>query len=268
MILDEIAAATRIRVERDKQAIPLAQMQNQARAAARADAVSAPRGARRFGAALSGGGLSFICEVKKASPSKGVISADFPYRDIAQGYEAGGADAVSCLTEPTWFMGSDAIFRAVRQQVDLPLLRKDFTIDEYQLYQARALGADAALLICSLLDTAAIEHMLEVCDELGMDALVEAHDGAEVASAVAAGARIIGVNNRNLKDFSVDVSTAQGLREAVPPECLFVAESGVTCIDDAVALKRSGADAVLVGEYLMRADDTRRALVELKEACS
>ena len=210
--------------------------------------------------------MRFICEVKKASPSKGVISPDFPYLDIARDYEAAGADAVSCLTEPKWFLGSDDIFREIRQNTSLPMIRKDFTVDEYQIYQARLMGADAVLLICSLLDTAAITKYLEICDSLGLDALVETHDEAEIDSAVAAGARIIGVNNRNLKDFSVDFSNAARLRDKIPPEALYVAESGVTGPEDAAILKRIGADAVLMGEVLMRAPDKGEMLRRMREA--
>ena len=158
--------------------------------------------------------------MKKASPSKGVIDAEFDYLNIARDYQAGGADCLSCLTEPKWFLGSDAIFAAIREAITLPMLRKDFTVDEYQLYEAKLLGADAVLLICALLDTKTISRYLAICDTLGLSAVVEAHDAVEIQSAVAAGARVIGVNNRNLKDFSVDFSNASGLRKLIPiPPC-------------------------------------------------
>jgi indole-3-glycerol phosphate synthase len=211
-------------------------------------------------------GMSFICEVKKASPSKGVISKDFPYLDIAKSYEAAGADAVSCLTEPKWFQGSDQIFAEIRQTIATSMLRKDFTVDEYQIYQAKVLGANAVLLICAILDTKTIAKYLEICDKLGLAALAEAHDEKEIDSAVSAGAKIIGVNNRNLKDFSVDFSNAARLRDKIPPDVLYVAESGVTGPADAAALKAMGADAALIGEALMRAKDKGAMLASLREA--
>ena len=256
-ILDTIAAHARIRVAADRAQLPFEALKERC-------AGLAP--ARGFGAALAQPGMRFICEVKKASPSKGLISPDFPYLDIARDYEAAGADAVSCLTEPKWFLGTDDIFREIRSNISLPMIRKDFTVDEYQIHQARLMGADAVLLICALLDTATIAKYLEVCDSLGLDALVEAHDEAEIDSAVAAGARIIGVNNRNLKDFSVDFSNAARLRDKIPPEALYVAESGVSCPEDAAALKKIGADAVLMGEVLMRAADKGEMFKKMREA--
>ena len=219
-----------------------------------------------FEAALKKPGLSFICEVKRASPSKGLIAPDFPYQQIAREYETAGADAVSCLTEPKWFLGSDGIFTDIRKAISLPMLRKDFTVDEYQIYQAKVMGANAVLLICAILDTRTIAKYLALCDDLGLAALVEAHDEKEIASAVSAGARIIGVNNRNLKDFSVDFANAARLRDLIPPESVYVAESGVARPEDAAALRRIGADAVLVGEVLMRARDKGAMLAAMREA--
>lgn len=225
-----------------------------------------PGGGAAFEAALRRSGMSFICEVKKASPSKGLISPDFPYLDIARAYEASGADCISCLTEPKWFLGSDEIFRQIRQTVSTPMLRKDFTVDEYQIVQAKVLGADAVLLICSILDTGTIARYLALCAELGLAAIVEAHDETEIASALSAGARIIGVNNRNLKDFSVDFQNAARLRDLIPPEAVYVAESGVKGPEDAAALKAIGADAALIGEALMRAKDKGAMLRAMREA--
>lgn len=221
---------------------------------------------RAFRDALRRPGMRFICEVKKASPSKGIISEDFPYLDIAREYEASGADCISCLTEPKWFLGSDEIFREIRNAVATPMLRKDFTVDEYQLYQAKVMGANAVLLICSLLDTRTIARYLDICGQLGLAALVEAHTEAEIGSAVAAGAEIIGVNNRNLKDFSVDFSNAARLRDRIPPGTLYVAESGVKNPEDAAALRAIGADAALIGETLMRSKDKGAMLAALREA--
>ncbi|MBQ3442808.1 MAG: indole-3-glycerol phosphate synthase TrpC [Selenomonadaceae bacterium] len=255
-ILEEIASHARERVAADKLRVPLDDLKA---------ATSASDGSK-FVAALKRPELSFICEIKKASPSKGIIAAEFPYVEIAKAYEAAGADCVSCLTEPKYFLGSDKIFRAVREEISLPMLRKDFTVDEYQLYQAKVMGADAVLLICAILDTATLERFLGVCDELNLAALVEAHDAQEIKSAVAAGAEIIGVNNRNLKNFSVDFTNAARLRELIPPEKIYVAESGVKTPADVATLKKIGADAVLIGETLMRAADKRAELQRLRAA--
>ena len=245
-ILDQLAAHARERVAADKEKVSPDAMKALANEGGPADG-------QLFVSALKKPGLSFICEVKRASPSKGLIAPDFPYLDIARSYEAAGADAISCLTEPKWFLGSDDIFRDIRRTVATPMLRKDFTVDEYQLYQAKVMGANAVLLICAILDTATLAKYLDICASLGLAALVETHDGTEIRSAVSAGARIIGVNNRNLKDFSVDFSNAARLRDLIPPEAVYVAESGVTGPEDAAALRKLGADAVLMGEVLMAA---------------
>lgn len=258
-ILDTIAAHARERVAADKASLPLDELKERCREMGKPDENS-------FLAALKRPGMSFICEIKKASPSKGIIAEDFPYLDIAREYERAGADAVSCLTEPKWFLGSDEIFRDVRREIALPMLRKDFTVDEYQIYQAKALGADAVLLICALLDDPTLARYLGLAHELGLCALVEAHDEAEISQAVQAGAQVIGVNNRNLKDFSVDFSNAARLRELVPPGRIFVAESGVQAPQDVGSLKALGADAVLVGEALMRAEDKSGLLRAMREA--
>ncbi len=262
-ILDELAAHARERVEAARRLRPLEELRARCEAAGPAFG-----GAFPFEAALGKEPLSFICEIKRASPSKGLIARDFPYVEIARSYEAAEADAISCLTEPKWFKGSDEIFAEVREAVDLPMLRKDFTVDEYQLFEARLLGASCVLLICALLDTATIERYLRICDELGLSALVEAHDGDEVRSALAAGARVVGVNNRNLKDFSVDFGNARRLRELIPEGVRYVAESGVTGPADAALIAKTGADAVLVGEALMRAASKRALLDEMRAAAA
>lgn len=258
-ILDTIADYARQRVAADKEKNSLEVMRELALQGGVADGAA-------FENALRKPGMSFICEVKKASPSKGIISADFPYLDIARAYETAGADCIFCLTEPKWFLGSDQIFGEIRKTVATPMLRKDFTVDVYQIYQAKVLGANAVLLICALLDTETVARYLELCETLGLAALVEAHDREEIASAVSAGARIIGVNNRNLKDFSVDFSNAARLRDLIPPETVYVAESGVKGPEDARTLKAIGADAALVGETLMRAKDKGAVLAALREA--
>lgn len=258
-ILEVIAASSKKRAQDAKAFISLAQIKEMAleKRARHADS-------NRFLKALKKDGLSFICEIKKASPSKGVISEDFPYESIAQDYSLAGADAVSCLTEPNWFLGSDEIFRSVRGIIKQPMIRKDFTVDEYQIYEAALMGADAILLICSLLDTPTLNRYLSVASEFGMSVLVEAHTKDEIASAVSAGAQIIGVNNRNLKDFSVDLDNAARLRELVPPDIVYVSESGISKLEDIEAVSSIGADAVLIGEYLMRSNDKVRLLQEMR----
>ena len=258
-ILQTIAAHARTRVAADQAKISLEELKALCQEAG-------PGQGEQFVSALNRPGLSFLCEIKKASPSKGLISPDFPYLDIARAYEAAGADGVSCLTEPKWFLGSDDIFRQVRRTISLPMLRKDFTVDEYQIYQARLMGANAVLLIVSLLDGETLKGYLDLCRSLGLAALVETHDGQEADAALNAGAEIIGVNNRNLKDFSVDFSNAARLRDRIPPGVLYVAESGLTGPEDAAALKRLGADAALVGEALMRAPDKGAMLASLRRA--
>ena len=258
MILDELAAYAAYRVAQAEQDVLLTTIRRMAE--------EMPRGDFRFEKALKRPGMSFICEVKKASPSKGIIAEHFPYVDIAGDYERAGADCVSVLTEPRWFLGSDEIFKEIRKKISIPMIRKDFTVDAYQIYEAKVMGADAVLLICSLLGTETIREYLNICEELGMTALVETHDESEIASAVEAGARVIGVNNRNLKNFSVDFSNSAKLRERIPSDAVFVAESGVRGPEDIRALAQIGADAVLVGEALMRAADKKRMLADFREA--
>ena len=260
-ILEQIAQAARLRGRKEMKNCCPERMQEIAMSMAKDSEMG-------FLKAVEKPGLSLICEVKKASPSKGVIDPEFNYLAIAEDYACGGADAVSCLTEPEWFLGSDAIFSEIRSRVSIPMLRKDFVIDAYQLYQAKVLGADAVLLICALLDTKTLERYLEICDTLGLAALAEAHDAEEIAAAVSAGARIIGVNNRNLRNFTVDLENASRLREYIPADCLYVSESGVRTPEDAAAMKTAGADAILIGEALMRAENRRDAIAALRRKIS
>ena len=208
--------------------------------------------------------MSFICECKKASPSKGLIAPDFPYLEIAKSYEDGGASAISVLTEPQWFLGQNTYLQEIVQAVHIPCLRKDFTVDDYMIYEAKVLGASAVLLICSLLSEEQIRDSIKLCDSLGLSALVEAHDADEIEMALRAGARIIGVNNRNLKDFTVDIHNSGRLRSLVPPEVLFVAESGMKTRADVAALEEMGGNAVLIGETLMRSEHKKQLLADLK----
>ncbi len=251
-ILDTLAQYAVQRCEKEKKIMPLTE--------ARTKALSLKKKDRAFEKALSGNRLSFICEVKKASPSKGVIAEDFPYLDIAREYEAAGASAVSVLTEPELFLGDDRYLAEIKQSVSIPVLRKDFTVDEYMIYRAALMGADAVLLICSLLDTETIKEYITICDVLGISALVEAHNEKETESALKAGARIIGVNNRDLRDFSVDIGNSLRLRRLVPDDVLFVAESGIRTAGDIKQLEQAGVNAVLIGETLMRAKDKKAEL--------
>ena len=218
-----------------------------------------------FEKALQSKPMAFICECKKASPSKGVIAEEFDYLQIAKEYEAAGANAISVLTEPKWFMGNDSYLKEIAQSVSIPCLRKDFVIDEYMLYEAKVLGAAAVLLICAILPERTLGKYIRICDTLGLSALVEAHDEEEIAMAVRAGARIIGVNNRNLKDFSVDVSNSKRLIGKVPENILFVAESGISSSQEVLSLKEAGVNAVLIGETMMRASNKAAMLQSLKE---
>ncbi len=255
-ILDQLAAHAMKRTAEAKKIIPAEEM--------RARAFALPNGDFSFERALRTPDLAFICECKKASPSKGLIAPDFPYLAIAREYEAAGADCISVLTEPKWFLGSDEYLREIASQVNIPCLRKDFTVDEYMIYEAKVLGASAVLLICSILTEEQLRQYISLCDELGLSALVEAHDEAETKTAVRAGARIIGVNNRNLKDFSVDAENSLRLREIIPEHVLFVSESGIRNAGDVKRLREIGADAVLVGETLIRAGDKKAKLEELR----
>ena len=206
----------------------------------------------------------FICECKKASPSKGIIAKDFPYLAIAKEYEEAGADCISVLTEPKWFLGSDKYLKEISNTVNLPLLRKDFTVDEYMIYEAKAMGASCILLICSILSVEEMKYFKDISDDLGLSALVECHDESEIEKALKINARMIGVNNRNLKDFSVDTNNSKRLRDLVPKNILFVSESGVNSPEDIKNIINMGADAALVGEVLMRAENKKFTLDWLK----
>lgn len=255
-ILDKLADHARERVAAAKKKLSLDEVKRLA--------LELPKGSFEFEKALKKDDIAFICECKKASPSKGVIADDFPYLQIAKDYEAAGADCISVLTEPKWFLGSDEYLREIAENVSIPCIRKDFTVDEYMIYEAKLLGAGAVLLICSILSQQQISEYIGICDSLGISALVEAHDEAELRAAVASGARIIGVNNRNLKDFSVDTSNSRRLRELAPEAVSFVSESGVQSAEDIRLLREAGVNAVLIGETLMRAADKKAKLAELK----
>lgn len=260
MILDDLAKATRIRVDKKKAQVPFEAVKAEALKKAQEEG----KFEFPFERAIAKDGISFICEVKKASPSKGIIAEDFPYLEIARDYERAGADCISVLTEPDYFKGDDEYLKSISREVSIPTIRKDFIIDEYQIYEAKLLGASCVLLIAALLDTDTIKRYKSVCDGLGLSALVEAHDEAEIKSAMAAGARMIGVNNRDLRTFEVDINNSIRLRGLVPSDILFVAESGIKTAEDIRALRRAGVKGVLIGETLMRSENKKKMLDELR----
>ena len=257
MILDEIAERTVIRVEELKKGRDLTSVRREA------EELGADTGFP-FKKALAAPGISFICEVKKASPSKGIIAEDFPYLAIAKEYEEAGAAAISVLTEPYYFLGSDRYLKEISGTVSIPLLRKDFTVDEYQIYEARTIGASAVLLICALLEKERLKEYLAIAHSLGLSAIVETHTEEEVETALETGAGIIGVNNRNLKTFEVDINTSSRLRRRVPEEILFVSESGIRTAEDVARLREDNVDAVLIGETFMRSPDKKKQLAALR----
>ena len=255
-ILETIAEATRVRVAESKEKLSTEEI--------KAQAYAMPKGDLAFEKALAQEGMSFICECKKASPSKGIIAEDFPYVEIAKDYEAAGASAISVLTEPQWFKGSLEYLREIAANVKTPCLRKDFTVDEYMIYEAKLAGASAVLLICSILSEEELKSYISICDDLGLSALVEAHDEDEANMAVRSGARVIGVNNRDLKTFTVDPTNCLRLRAIIPDNVLFVGESGVKTAQDIKTLYDNNVDAVLIGESFMRSNDKIAFLQELK----
>ena len=255
-ILDELAEYAKERVRTKKELISFDEV--------RSSALSLPAGSFEFEKALKKDDIAFICECKKASPSKGIIAEDFPYLQIAKDYQTAGADCISVLTEPKWFLGKDQYLKEITQNVNIPCIRKDFTVDEYMIYEAKLLGAKAVLLICAILTSDQIKEYLKICDKLGISALVEAHNETEVKTAVQCGARVIGVNNRDLRDFSVITDNSRKMRELIPDNVIFVSESGIKTAEDIDLLRKIGADAVLIGETLMKAENKSAKLRELK----
>ena len=255
MILDQIVSDKKRRLPEHKRRIPEQEMRKLA---------EAYEGSHHdFKGALEGDVISIIGEFKKASPSLGKIKSKINLLDRIEEYNA-SVDAISCLTEEDHFDGSTAYLKQIRQMTDLPILRKDFMIDPYQFYEARAIGADAVLLIAAILDDVQMHEFYQLAGELGLDALVEVHDEAEMERALKLDAKIIGVNNRNLKDFTVDTANSRKLRDLIPDDIIFVSESGVKSTDDIRAICEIGVDAVLIGETLMRADDKKAKLDELR----
>jgi indole-3-glycerol phosphate synthase len=256
MILTKLADSTRNRVEREKKQIPLEMVKEQA--------LAMKKGDFSFEKVIAEGDISFICEVKRASPSKGMLVEEFPYVQIAKDYEEAGASCISVLTEPDYFKGDKQYLKEISENVTVPLIRKDFIIDEYMIYDAKIHGASCVLLICSLLDKETMEKYIEICDNLGMSALVEAHDEEEIQKAVEAGARMIGVNNRDLKTFTVDIGNSERLRKLVPDNILFIAESGIKTNADINRLRKAKVNGVLIGETFMKAENKKEMLQKLR----
>ncbi len=257
-ILNEIAEKTKERVQEEKKKLSLSELRRRTE-----DSQEAEKEPHGFRKALKKEGMSYICEVKKASPSKGLIAPDFPYVEIAKDYEAAGASAISCLTEPYWFLGADRYLKEIAEAVQIPVLRKDFVVDEYMIWQAKNLKASAVLLICAILDEVQLRDYRKLAEELGMDALVEAHDEREVEKALHTGAEIIGVNNRDLKTFTVDMNNSIRLRNLAPKSAIFVSESGIRSSKEISLLYENRVDAVLIGETLMRSSNKEEMLREL-----
>lgn len=257
MILDKIAVKTYQRIAQFKEIQSLEELQSIAQKMPKNTGFS-------FEKAIRSKEISFICEIKKASPSKGILVNEFPYLAIAKEYERAGASAISVVTEPDFFHGSNDYLAEIAAAVNIPVLRKDFIIDAYQIYESKILGASAILLICALLDTDTLKNYLSIAHSLGLSAVVETHTETEIQSALTAGARIIGVNNRDLKTFSVDFTTSLRLRKLVPKNILFISESGIKTAEDIALLNKINVDAVLIGETLMRSSNKRKQLSLLR----
>ncbi|WP_195988416.1 indole-3-glycerol phosphate synthase TrpC [Clostridium sp. D53t1_180928_C8] len=257
MILNEIVEKTRIRISERKDEKSLDTIMEEA-------LQKQINNTFPFEKSLKNPDIAFICEVKKASPSKGIIAEEFSYLDIAKEYEEAGANAISVLTEPFYFKGKDIFLEEISKEVKVPILRKDFVIDEYMIYEAKILGASAVLLICSILDKDILKKYIDLANRLGMSALVEAHNEKEINMALSCGARIIGVNNRDLKNFTVDINNSVRLRRFVPTDIIFISESGIKTAEDIDVLKKNNVNAVLIGETLMKSKNKKKALDELR----
>ena len=260
-ILQKIAKRTKERIEAQKKILSMEQI---IKMTSQVEVRGGSFNSFPFEMALKSEDIAFICEIKKASPSKGIITNSFPYLDIAKDYETAGACAISVLTEPYYFFGNDRYLKEIAETVKIPLLRKDFTIDSYMIYEAKLYGASAVLLICAILDRDTLLEYISVAHSLGLSAVVEVHNEKEIAMALSAGARIIGVNNRNLKTFEVDITLSQRLRKLVPPDILFVSESGISSPADINKLREIGADAALIGESIMRSLDKKAEISRLR----
>ena len=258
-MLEKIVAKTEERLVESKRNKPLSQLKEEVSKLDINDDFP-------FKEALKDPEIAIIAEVKKASPSKGLIAEDFDYIKIAKDYEQAGASAISVLTESYFFKGSNDYRKEIAENVSIPILRKDFTIDEYMIWEAKSLGASAILLIVSILEDVQLKRYLDLAHDLGLSAIVETHDANEIRTAIDAGAEIIGVNNRNLADFTVDIENSINLRRLVSDDIIFISESGIKTAEDVRRLKENNVDAVLIGETLMRSNDKKAMIEELKNA--
>jgi len=255
-ILQEIVVRTKERVEAQKKLLPMDKVMEIACSNIKSDFP--------FEKALNSNDIAFICEIKKASPSKGIIAENFPYLDIAKDYKEAGAAAISVLTEPYYFKGDDRYLNEIATNVSIPLLRKDFIVDSYMIYEAKNLGASAVLFICAALNVDILKEYIDIAHSLGLSALVETHKEEEVDMALTAGAKIIGVNNRNLETFEIDMTLSERLKKMVPNDKIFVSESGITSPEDIAKLRELGVDAVLIGESIMRSSDKKSAIAHMR----
>ena len=257
MILDDIVATQKIRIEHEKKEKNIKVLKQ--------EVLSLPLNEKFFfEESLKDKDFSFICEIKKASPSKGIIVEDFPYTNIAKEYEQAGATAISVLTEPNFFKGSDKILKDVADIVNIPVLRKDFIIDEYQIYQAKLIGADAILLICAILDEKILNKFLNIAKNLKLSCLVETHNEDEIKMALNSEAKIIGINNRDLKTFRVDIKTSLELQKFIPKNKILISESGIKTVQDIKILKENGFNGVLIGESIMLSKSKKQFLLKLQ----
>ena len=257
MILDDIVTKQKVRIKNEKKEKSLEFLKQ--------EVLALPLSEKYFFEdSLKSKEFSFICEIKKASPSKGVIVEEFPYTDIAQDYEQAGAAAISVLTEPNFFKGNDIFLKDVADIVNIPVLRKDFIIDEYQIYQAKLIGADAVLLICAVLDESTLKKFINIATSLKLSCLVETHNEEEIKKALSCNAKIIGINNRDLKTFTVDINTSLKLRKFIPENKILVSESGIKTAQDIKMLKNAGFNGALIGESMMLSKNKEQFLLSLK----
>ena len=257
MILDDIVATQKIRIEHEKKEKNIKVLKQ--------EVLSLPLNEKFFfEESLKDKDFSFICEIKKASPSKGTIVENFPYTDIAKEYEQAGATAISVLTEPNFFKGSDKFLKDVADIVNIPILRKDFIVDEYQIYQAKLIGADAILLICAILDEKILNKFLNIAKNLKLSCLVETHNEYEIKMALNSEAKIIGINNRDLKTFRVDIKTSLELQKFIPKNKILISESGIKTVQDIKILKENGFNGVLIGESIMLSKNKKQFLLKLQ----
>ena len=260
-ILDKICETTKERIEKEKQKISLVEVRKNAERIKNIEKEKYFNFEKAIGKKEK---INFICEIKKASPSKGIIAENFDYIEIAKDYQKAGADAISCLTEPHYFLGSDEYLKAVKETVNIPVLRKDFIIDEYMIYKSKNIKADAILLIAAVLDKYKLKDYFDIANDLGLSSLFEIHNEEELEKVLNLNPRIIGVNNRDLKTFEVDINNSVRLRKLIPNNIIFVSESGIKCREDIKTLEENKTSAVLIGESLMTKKDKEKEIKKLR----